>query len=221
MAHTDEELKKAVVEHLAWDNRIDASKVAVEVYNGKVVLSGTVPNYSYKEIARTDALSVSGVVDVDNKINVDPNAPRPSDHEIEANVVNVLQNLSALNPDEVSVTVTNGNVTLEGSAPTFWTKDRAKSLISLLPGVLEIHNKLVVVPSQDILDESIAHSIARALERNAGIDTESILVSVENGVVTLSGIVPSWGARQGAYETALHTEGVIDIKDNLILEPGS
>jgi hypothetical protein len=38
-------------------------------------------------------------------------------------------------------------------------------------------------------DESIARSIAQAFERNGRIDTESIFLTVENGIVTLSGIV--------------------------------
>jgi osmotically-inducible protein OsmY len=221
MPHTDEELKKSIVEHLSWDNRIDASRVAVKVQNAKAALSGTVPNYSSKEIARTDALSVSGVADVDNHIQVDPNIPRPSDPEIKANVINLLQNLSGLDMDEATVAVNDGHVTLEGSAPTFWTKDRVEKLIALLPGVLEIHNKLAVVPSKDILDESIAQSITQAFERNAGIDTESIFLNVENGVVTLSGIVPTWLARQAAYEIALHTEGVVHINDKLIVKAAS
>jgi osmotically-inducible protein OsmY len=149
---------------------------------------------------------------------VDPNAPRPSDPDIKANVMNALQNLSGLDLQQVSVSAQNGHVTIEGSAPTFWTKDRAERLIALLPGILEIRNKLVVVPTHNILDESIAHSIAQAFERNGSIDTESILLTVENGIVTLSGIVPNWAARQAAYETALYTEGVIDIKDKLIVK---
>ncbi|GEM_PF-3564988 len=44
---------------------------------------------------------------------------------------------------------------------------------------------------------------------------------VEDGVVTLSGIIPDWGVRRAVYETALHTEGVVDIKDKLIVKPAS
>jgi osmotically-inducible protein OsmY len=38
---TDEQIKKDIVDHLAWDSSVDASKVKVEVDRGNVVLSRT------------------------------------------------------------------------------------------------------------------------------------------------------------------------------------
>jgi osmotically-inducible protein OsmY len=35
MIRTDEQLKKSIVDHLFWDDSIDASGVKVEVSNGK------------------------------------------------------------------------------------------------------------------------------------------------------------------------------------------
>ena len=42
-APPDETVKQAVVDQLVWDNRVDASKIEVEVDLGRVVLSGSVP----------------------------------------------------------------------------------------------------------------------------------------------------------------------------------
>jgi osmotically-inducible protein OsmY len=40
---------------------------------------------------------------------------------------------------------------------------------------------------------------------------------VANGVVTLTGAVPNWTARQVAKQSALHTFGAIGVDDQLVV----
>jgi osmotically-inducible protein OsmY len=75
----------------------------------------------------------------------------------------------------------------------------------------------MVVPTGDIIDETIGREIVDALERNANVDVDMVDVKVENGTVTLAGMVPNWRARRSAYEAALFTRGVINIRDNLVV----
>jgi osmotically-inducible protein OsmY len=46
MSFTDEEIKRVVIDQLAWDYRIGMSAIEVYVNNGEVTLEGTVPSYA-------------------------------------------------------------------------------------------------------------------------------------------------------------------------------
>jgi osmotically-inducible protein OsmY len=61
MEHTDENIKKDVVDDLYWDNRIDASEINVTVDNGLVTLSGQVATYGERSVARDPACAAGTV----------------------------------------------------------------------------------------------------------------------------------------------------------------
>jgi|GEM_PF-6807079 len=61
-------IKARVVRHLAWDNRVDESRIHLEVRDGRVTLTGTVPTPS---LDRAKALTVAGVREVENRLSVE------------------------------------------------------------------------------------------------------------------------------------------------------
>jgi osmotically-inducible protein OsmY len=217
MKRSDEEIKKDIVDQLFWDDRVNASKITVDVEDGEVTLKGSVPNYSARLAASTDTWVVSGVLSVNNDIEIEYAETDVSyvDSQLNSYIMNVLKWNPNIDSSEISVSVDNGWVTIEGSVDALWKKMRAEDLISDIAGVLGVTNKLSVVPTKDIMDELIAEDIVSALERNASLNVEDIDVKVENGTVTLSGSVSSWSARMAAYEAALYTEGVTRIHDDL------
>jgi osmotically-inducible protein OsmY len=212
---TDEQIKKDIVDHLAWDSRVDASKVKVEVNRGNVVLSGTVSSYPSRNIAYKDSLAVQGVMDVRNDIEVSYALPGPPDEEIRENARRVLDELARLDMDRIDVSVENGLVTVQGPCRSYWTKERAEEMASLVTGVTGIRNRLSVVPTEDLVDDAIAESIVAALDRNSEVEAGTVTVTVENGKVTLSGTVPTRHVRDVVYHTALYTTGVVHIEDLL------
>lgn len=217
MKRTDEQIKKDIVDHLAWDSRVDASKVKVEVHRGKAVLSGTVLSYPSRQIAHRDALSVEGVLDIENNIEVAHGSPKPSDDELRDHIRTILRELSCLDMDAIEISVEDGVVTLKGPCRSYWTRQRAEDLASLVPGVSDIRNALSVVPRESLSDDAVAKSILAALQRNSEVDERSVSVMVENGGVTLMGTVPTWHDRELVYNTALCTEGVVHIDDRLFV----
>jgi len=116
---------------------------------------------------------------------------------------------------EIDVTVANGMVTLEGTVEDTWQKWRAEDLVADLSGVILVENHLTVVPTESFVDQDIAEDIESALERNLYVVADDVTVEVENGTVTLSGTVTSWAARRAAYEAALYTTGVVDVRNLL------
>lgn len=214
MARTDEEIKKDVVDQLYWDSSVDASKVEVVVDHGIVTLRGSVPSYTSRTAAFSDAWTVSGVGQVVDNINVE--YPTVStDDEIRAASENIL----SLNPDidisDIDISVEGGIVELNGNVDAYWKKSYAEELVSKVRGVVLVSNNLGVVPTHEIIDQDIANDIIAALERNMLVDSTQVDVKVADGIVTLSGTVPSWPARMAARNAAARTFGVVDVVDNL------
>jgi osmotically-inducible protein OsmY len=67
---SDDRIKEDVSDRLSDDSFIDASEIDVSVQGGEVVLTGTVDDRNTKRRAEDIAESVSGVVNVENRIRV-------------------------------------------------------------------------------------------------------------------------------------------------------
>jgi osmotically-inducible protein OsmY len=216
---TNEEVKKDVVDQLYWDGRVDASNVKVEVSEGEVVLTGTVPHYAAYNAANEDAWAVSGVRYVRNDMTIKypVDVKVPTDAEIKANIENILLWQPNIDSTDIDVFVENGWVTLRGSVDAFWKKIRAEELILGLSGVLGITNELAIVPTKEFTDKTIAEDIEAAMERDFNIDVDLIDVEVENGRVTLTGSVPSLPAFRAAKRIVENTLGVLMVDNQLVI----
>lgn len=214
-----EEIKKSIVDQLYWDDSVDASHVMVEVTDGVVKLTGTVPSEAARRAAQVDALLVPGVQSVDNHLEVKlPIALPLPDDELAERVKKVLEwNADIGSSRDIRVSVNGGWVTLEGTVETYWKKLRAEELISTLSGVLGVTNGLAVVPTENLVDKAIASDIITALERNANIDVRMIDVEVDKGVVTISGTAPNGTAMRDALNAAKFAAGVLDVKNELTI----
>lgn len=214
---TEEKIKKDVVDQLAWDSRVDANDVTVTVDDNVVTISGTVPSYSAMVTAENIAYSVIGVIDVNNQLTVE--FPEiftvPTDSEIKDSVERVLKWNTDIDTTDISVMVDNGVVTLEGSVPSFWQKITTESEAQTVSGVIDVLNKVVVVPTEKIGDEIVGERVMDRIEKNTFADVDNIDVRVENGTVTISGNVSSYAQWKSVYDTAQYTAGVRDIEDNL------
>jgi osmotically-inducible protein OsmY len=220
MAGQDETIKMRITQQLYWDSRVDASKISVTVEKGAVVLSGIVSSFPERKAAYEDTWAVPGVWSVDNRIEVAVSTEIPirGDGEIKANVKKILEWNPTLDASQIKVSVNSSNVVLEGVVDGYWKKVYAEDLAATVSGVLKVINNLAVVPSKRVVDENIAQDIIQALERNSGVDADSVGVKVENGLVTLTGTVENWGAKTAAFFTALYTNGVVHVDDRLTVK---
>jgi osmotically-inducible protein OsmY len=216
----DEEIKKNVVEHLYWDSRVDSSEISVSVDNRKVTLTGTVPLYSSKGAAASTAWGVEGVRNVENLISVEfpPSFEVPSDSEVKSNIDTSLMVNSMVDPSNITITVNEGIATLEGSVESYWEKIKTEDISAGITGVVNVVNKLSVVPTERISDQVIADDITAAITRNFRVSIKDINVKVENGVVTLSGEAPDFDSYNSALNITRSTNGVIDIIDNIVIK---
>lgn len=217
MPRKDEQIKKNVVDQLYWDDRIDASSINVNVDNGAVTLSGEVGTLGERSKAVSSVWEVEGVADLTDNLTVNhiPPASAPDDDDIRERVSNLILWDSALDEKGIDVSVSKGKVTLKGTVDAYWKKSFAEETVEHIPGMIDIINNLAVAPSKSIEDEILAQDVVNAIERDIHVKAEDITVKVNDGIVTLSGTVTGWPARQAAENDASFTAGVVDVKNNI------
>ena len=215
---TDLELKRHVEDALTWEPSFDAADIGVSVDNGVVTLRGDIANYAAKSAAERVALGVYGVKAVANDLNVRLIGEyQRTDSDIAQAAVNALQWNTVVPASRVSITVSNGWITLKGNLDWQYQKDAAARAVRNLTGVLGVNNNIVVqsrVKSSDVRDK-----IEAAFKRSAEIDARRISVTTQDGKVVLTGNVRSWAERREAERAAWAAPGVTQVDDRLAITP--
>ena len=221
MLYSKEETEKKIIDHLYWDSRVDASDINVCIKDDTVQLTGTVPTQLGREAAESDVWAVPGITHVENLISVrsNGNVEVLNDTEIRDDLRNVLNWDPSLAGDNIVVSVDNGIAALEGWVDVYWKKTRAEELAFEVVGIVSVSNRLVVVPTHDILDEVVAQGIMDALSRNGEINVETIDIKVANGRVTLTGTVPERASYRAVFDIVRYTTGVREVKNELMITP--
>jgi osmotically-inducible protein OsmY len=219
MIHGSEKIKKDIFDRLNWDIRVRASDIDIELDNGIVRLTGTVPNFTARLAAQLDAYVVPGVKKVKNELKIRYPKGAPSDKDIKSRIEDILLWNSDINASKISISVSSGVVLLTGSVKTYLEKIKAEEIASNINGVTNVKNKITVVPSESYKDKVIAENIIAALDKNVYINTNAIkvYVKVENGKVKLSGAVPDFATHRAVLDVVFYTPGVSDVIDNLFV----
>lgn len=119
------------------------------------------------------------------------------------------------------VGVDDGVVTLTGSVDSAARRRAAQEAAHRVAGVHDVANDIVVQPSQPIerTDTTIARVVRESLERDSRVPHERIHSTVSDGVVTLEGVVDSWGQRVEADELVRLLAGVRAVENLIAITP--
>src|SRR5262245_57105042 len=96
----------------------------------------------------------------------------------------VIQRLMDENITNIDVSVASGIVTLHGTVPTLWIKQRATEETAKLDDVISVFSQLTVRSGEN--DERIAAHVAQRLQRYVFYTIfDDVSVEVDDGIVTL------------------------------------
>ncbi|HET6898434.1 MAG TPA: BON domain-containing protein [Vicinamibacteria bacterium] len=71
-------------------------------------------------------------------------------------------------------------------------------------------------------DSEIQQDVLRELEQDTRVEETDVGVEVDDGIVTLTGTVTSWGKRHAAAQAAHRVHGVLDVANNIVVKlPGT
>jgi osmotically-inducible protein OsmY len=207
-----------VVKALDWEPSVNAAQIGVTVQRGVVTMTGQVGTLREKWIAEKTARHVWGVRAIANDLAVAPDgASMRSDTAIAGAAVNALSWNSAIPPDLIQITVTDGWVTLNGTVPWQYQKAAAEKAIAHLYGVKGVVNSIAV--SAPVTAANVREKIEEAFKRSADIDAKRVSVDADNGIVVLKGTVHSLSERRAAEHAAWAAPGVIAVDDQLVIAP--
>lgn len=215
--YTDLEIEAMVRDQLYWDSRVEEKRIQVEVEDGVVTLSGEVDSAVEMRAAVNDARRIPSVRFVNNELLV--RLPRAaSEDRILAAAIRSLLNLNQeIDVSKLEISVRAGEAVLEGSVESLSEKLKAEELAGEVRGVVNVVNKIVVVPTEKILDQAIAEDIVARIDVDPNVRVEDVHVIVKQGKVTLSGIVLSPAARNAAEQAAVQTYGVTEVDNRIIV----
>jgi osmotically-inducible protein OsmY len=201
----DVRLRDAVIEQLEWDGEVEAGPIGVAAEDGVVTLTGFVESLSAKAAAELAAKRTFGVRAVANDLQVQPVHQR-TDPQIAHDALAALR--SRVNvPSDVTVTVSNGHLKLEGVVDRVHQKASAEDAVRHLRGVTGLTNDITVRRTPVAADD-VKAKIEQALCRSAEIEARRIDVQVYGSTVTLRGNLHSWGARAEVERVAAAAPGV-------------
>lgn len=140
---SDTTIKEHIALKLEINPDLDASNIHVAVTAGVVMLTGTVPNHWEKQAAAVLAAGVTGVIAVENDLAVVPTA-MVADETIAEAVVAALTRSNVVAAERVDVTVSRGEVRLQGKVPTAAARQAAERAASHTEGVIRVVNQVEV-----------------------------------------------------------------------------
>ncbi len=215
---TDRDLQQHVQSALDWEPSVEANEIGVTVAEGVVTLRGDVGTYREKQTAERVVLGVFGVRGVANDLAVRPaSGYERTDSDIAHSAVTALELNFVVPRSKVTVSVTDGWLTLKGQVTWQFQKDAAAHAVHDLAGVLGVSNQIVVKP--DVRATDVQTKIEAAFRRSAEIDSRRVHVNVHDGEVILTGNVRSWVERQEAERAAWAAPGVTKVDDQLHIVP--
>jgi hyperosmotically inducible periplasmic protein len=116
-----------------------------------------------------------------------------------------------------------GTVTLYGEVVRPSTRSDAAGRVKRIPGVTRVVNNIKVLPLSRF-DDDIRRATYRSIARMGGLyrylqgTNPSLHIVVDNGHVTLEGVVSGSNDRNLAYMAANRVPGVFSVKNNLRVE---
>jgi len=192
--------------------------VRVFVDRGVVHLTGSADSFARKWAIERAVARVAGVKDLRNHLEVSPSsADQPEDGHIQAAARRALE-CDARVPDGVGVEVTDGVVRLGGTVERFSQRDAAEDAVRNIIGVRDVVNEVKVMPGRlPVPADDLAMGVEAAIRRRLGTDTGCIAIGVDNGVVTLSGAVPTFALLDDIERAVRSVPGVTRINNGLLV----
>jgi osmotically-inducible protein OsmY len=138
-----EALRVAGLDDTDRERRVPGRRIGVASEDGVVILTGHVDSPAMRATAERAVKSVPGVRSIANDLDVAPSTARP-DSDIAREALHRLRNNVAV-PEAVQVVVTNGFLTLDGTAHWLHQRLAAETSVKYIAGVKGVLNEITLI----------------------------------------------------------------------------
>lgn len=192
----------------------DASRIALQVQNGAVTLSGEVGRYSDKCAANDAVKTIIGVTSLIDDLKIVIDGPAQNDETLQKAAEHALDTNVFIPSTRISVAADGGRVTLSGTVLYYREKIDAENAIRRLPGLKAITNNIEVSNSEAPHDMS-EPIIADAISNISGIEFDAINVQVEGDKALLQGSVRTLAERDDVERAAWSAPGILHVQNDI------
>lgn len=212
----DYALRERLVATISKDPELAKERSSLVLVNGGAVFSGTVTSCALKTRLLLVAATEIGIINITDETEV----PRGSVDDVALGVAveNLLKDQAEpLGLRDLAVSVDDGAVTLAGTVKSYFDRVRAEGLAGSVLGVRRIANHLIPADAPaGADDEAITRALVGYLSdfRQYGFPAD-LKVKTEGGVVTLTGQVGLYLARQQAATLAALVGGVKSVNNRI------
>jgi osmotically-inducible protein OsmY len=140
---TDAELAEAVIAALQANVSVPAERIRVFVRDGWITLEGEVATWYQKSAAEVAVSALTGIKGVSNGITIYSKA---SAEDVKSKIEDAFRRRAQLDARNISVTATDGTVTLEGEVHSWGERQQAETAAWQAPGVSQVIDKVSVRP---------------------------------------------------------------------------
>jgi hyperosmotically inducible protein len=224
----DKKIEAAAKESYVFRTYFQGDDIQIHSQDGVVTLTGSVSEESHLSLAADTVADLPGVKSVDNRLEVKGGIPEKySDAWIRMKVKTMLMLHRNLHGANAEIAVSAGLVTLHGEAGSQAEKELTTEYVKDVEGVKDVNNEMTVAKSpheehktvgEFIDDASIKSQIKLALLFHRGTNVFRTDISVEKGVVTVSGKAKSAAEIELVSKRIEDIHGVKTVHNRMIIE---
>jgi len=216
----DQQIQDDVTKYLQGKKEFQGVKSSVD--DQIVTLTGSVNLYNDKLNLEKKVKRMKNVDGVRNHVDVQSNVP---DAQLQQSLSDKLRYDRVgfgIAFNALTLGVQNGVVTIGGSVHDYPSKDSALAIAATTPGVKDVVDNIEVAPTS-MFDDDLRLKLFRAiygsptLQRYAMDPQKPIRIVVDNGKVTLLGVVDSDMDKQIAGVQANSVPGVFSVDNQLLV----
>ena len=177
------------VDFISMDIKADAamkgSDLRISLHNGIALIEGNALTLDQTERATARALATVSIRAVVNDVQIAP----PSDPalSLKESAESALKKQELVDASHIKINETNGRIVLTGTVGTWDEQELARELVSRVPAVRAIDNRLQVTYEGIRTDDQIAAQIKYMIYDDPLYTGLDFGVTVKDGVVSLSG----------------------------------
>jgi hyperosmotically inducible protein len=202
------------------------NEVRVSSIDGVVTLTGTVQDEHEKALAEDTVTNLPGVMSVKNDIDIKAKYPDHSDELIAVKVRSLLLVKGHVSAVTTTVSVTDGVVTLTGTADTVAQKELTGIYANEVEWVKSVKNNITVNEKPDtgdtmgdkIDDASITSQVKYALLSHKATSAVMTKVTTTDAVVAISGEAASSDEKALVTKLASDVRGVKSVTNDMTVK---
>ena len=222
---SDATIQASFEDSYVYNTLLQDDSVQANVKKGVVTLSGTVSSDTHRSLAEDLAVSIPGVLLVENNLETDAEIDtQNADTWMGRKIKMALLYRSNVSGWNTTVDVEDGIVTLTGEASSVAQKELTTAYAQDIEGVIEVRNNMTVAEKpimarrtagEKIDDASVTAQVRSALASHRSTRDVSTVVTTRNGEVTLTGIAKNRAEKALVTKLVKDIHGVSSVKNEM------